>query len=301
MSVVSHPDLYLHIVLFASFPVLRTPSLGSAGRHNNGCNRPGPVPPASPWVASRARRVLDCTLAALALLLLLPVLLACWMLVRFTSPGPAFFRQHRMGRNGQLFQLYKFRSMRIETHHDGPTHTVHDDRRITPVGAFLRRYKLDELPQFWNVLKGDMSLVGPRPKLPSHEALHMPYRPGLTGQATLAFRFEERMLLEVPAPHVDRFYEDVVKPIKASLDIRYMERASFFTDVELMWRTFHRCFDSAGDARQELENLLRTYAPHHPDALVWPRPVAAPIRLRSANPLFAEIADDFADDLDDAA
>jgi lipopolysaccharide/colanic/teichoic acid biosynthesis glycosyltransferase len=259
-----------------------------------------PVPTASPWVASRARRLFECGVAGLALLGLLPVLVLCWFLVRCTSPGPVFFRQRRMGRNGQEFELYKFRSMRHDSHSSGPSLTAHNDLRITPLGALLRRYKLDELPQFWNVLKGDMSLVGPRPKLPRYELLCMPYRPGLTGHATLAFRHEERMLLEVPSQEIDHFYEAVVKPIKAGLDVRYMERATFLSDVGVLARTMICCFHCSADARRELRDLLSRYAPQHMYRLKPARTVAPVISLRP--PAFVpELTDEFAGDLDDAA
>lgn len=258
------------------------------------------VPKASAWVASRTRRLFEWAVALIALAGLLPVLALCWLLVRCTSRGPAFFRQRRMGRNGREFELYKFRSMRCETYENGPSHTVHNDLRITRVGALLRRYKLDELPQFWNVLKGDMSLVGPRPKLPHHEVLHMPYRPGLTGNATLAFRHEEQMLLEVPSQELDHFYESVVKPIKADLDVCYMERATFVSDVRVLAHTMVRCLKSSVDGRRELQELLRRYAPEHIDRLAPPRSVAPVISLRSPA-LVTELSDEFAGDLDDAA
>jgi lipopolysaccharide/colanic/teichoic acid biosynthesis glycosyltransferase len=298
VSVYSLSEVSKYAVFIVGFPVV-----GLARKviweETGGEHRQHPIPKASAWVASRTRRVLECALAGLALLGLAPVLGLCWVLVRCTSRGPAFFRQKRMGRNGQEFELYKFRSMRCNIDCEGPSHTVHNDLRITPVGALLRRYKLDELPQFWNVLKGDMSLVGPRPKLPHHELLYMPYRPGLTGHATLAFRHEERMLLEVPSHEIDHFYEAVVKPIKAELDVHYMEGATFLSDVNVLARTMVRCLNSNADARRELRNLLSRYAPGSMDRLAPPRSVA-PISLRP--PTFVpELTDELAGDLDDAA
>ena len=210
----------------------------------------------SPWVNSRTRRCLEWAIAALAFLLLLPAMIVCGVLVRCSSPGPVLFRQSRMGRNGQEFTFYKFRSMTEETSSNTPSHTVQGDRRITRVGLFLRRYKLDELPQFWNVLKGDMSLVGPRPKLPEHEGLQMPFRPGVTGEATLVFRNEEEMLTHVPMHQVDQFYEDFFKPLKAELDIAYMSKATLRSDLRMLWLTVARCVSSLEDSGKELIEVL---------------------------------------------
>ncbi len=110
----------------------------------------------NPWIMSAVRRFLDITVAAFALLILLPAMLLIMLLVRVSSRGPVFFRQRRTGRDREEFTLYKFRSMRL-ANTSGPAITVSGDSRITPIGVFLRRYKLDELPQFWNVLKGNMS------------------------------------------------------------------------------------------------------------------------------------------------
>ena len=197
----------------------------------------------SPWVNSRMRRFLDIAAAASALTLLSPVLLICAILVYLSSPGPVLFRQRRMGRHGKEFDFYKFRSMAIGSHSSASSHTVAGDNRITRAGAFLRRFKLDELPQFWNVLKGDMGLVGPRPKLARHEALRMAFRPGLTGEATLAFRNEERLLIDVPRHQVDAFYESFVKPVKAKIDADYMRRATFRSDIRLLCLTAVSCFN----------------------------------------------------------
>jgi lipopolysaccharide/colanic/teichoic acid biosynthesis glycosyltransferase len=142
---------------------------------------------------------------------------------------------------GKEFTVFKFRTM-YATHPAGSPITVKGDARITPVGGFLRRVKLDELPQLWNVLKGDMSLVGPRPKLPHHEGLRLVVRPGLTGAATFAFRDEEELLAVFPAEELERAYEEYIKPTKARLDCEYMRRATFSSDLAILWKTIKSCF-----------------------------------------------------------
>jgi lipopolysaccharide/colanic/teichoic acid biosynthesis glycosyltransferase len=194
----------------------------------------------SHWALSGTRRAIDFLIAVFALIALAPVMLVVAIAVRLGSEGPALFKQERMGRNGRVFTLYKFRSMTKATS-DGSPITVTGDSRITRIGAFLRKYKVDELPQFWNVLKGEMSLIGPRPKLPHHEALYMPFRPGITGAATLAFRHEEEMLRDIPREHLDCYYDLYVKPCKAKIDWEYMQYASLWTDLEILWRTAKAC------------------------------------------------------------
>ncbi len=204
---------------------------------------------ASPWALSSTRRLLDALFAILALITFLPLMGFAALLVRLGSPGPVFFRQKRMGRNGREFTLYKFRSMSCDGGGaNGSCITVTGDARITPVGSLLRRYKLDELPQFWNVLRGDMCLVGPRPKLPHHEALHMDCRPGITGAATLAFRNEEDFLSEIPEEQLEVFYEMFVKPTKARLDLEYMRTATLPSDLKILWRTATSCLFSTEDS-----------------------------------------------------
>lgn len=224
-------------------------SHGPIGCQSNGdtaCSGSDPDAPSSAgvWITSRRRRCMDVAVAAGALSILWPFLLATALLVRLTSAGPVLFRQRRMGRHGREFTLYKFRSMRVREH-CGPHVTVIGDARVTPIGAFLRRFKLDELPQFWNVLRGDMSLVGPRPKLPHHEGLHLLCRPGITGAATLAFRREEELLASIPHHELDAFYEEFIKPEKARLDLEYIETATFRADVRLMWMTLASCLRSS--------------------------------------------------------
>lgn len=197
----------------------------------------------SPWALSRSRRMIDAAVAVIALVVFFPVFGLVALGVRLSSPGPMLFKQKRMGRNGCVFTLYKFRSMRVAEDHSSPI-TVSGDNRITPLGRLLRKFKLDELPQFWNVLCGDMSLVGPRPKLPHHEGLHMPFRPGITGAATLAFRFEEEMLSQIPRQHLDAYYDRFVKPSKAKIDWDYMRSATLHTDIAILFETAKSCISN---------------------------------------------------------
>jgi len=215
------------------------------------------VSDASPWAKCILRRVVDCGAAAAALVLLMPILGFAAALVWLDSEGPVLFRQRRMGRDGKEFTLYKFRSMRIE---EGGQRfiTVSGDSRITRAGAFLRRHKLDELPQFWNVLRGDMALVGPRPKLPHLEPLHMTCRPGITGAATLAFRHEEALLSGIPQSEVEAFYERFIKPAKAKLDLEYMRTATFRSDLTILWRTFGACLTRSEEDRRARNPLAET-------------------------------------------
>lgn len=198
---------------------------------------------ASQWTRSFTRRLLDLSVALTALAVFALPMLVIALMVRLTSPGPALFTQRRMGRNGRLFLIYKFRSMGVPASGTkGPGLTRDGDSRITPLGKWLRKLKLDELPQFINVLRGDMSLVGPRPKLPQYEQLHnMPYRPGITGAATLYFRNEEEMLRHVSRANLDVFYAQYIQPVKAQLDADYMSRATFWTDLKLIAHTFLAC------------------------------------------------------------
>ena len=119
----------------------------------------------------------------------------------------------------------------------GPEHTAKGDPRITNVGKFLRRFKLDELPQLYNVLRGEMSLVGPRPKLPDHDLTRTVCRPGVTGAATLAFRHEQHILCGVPAEHMEDFYQEHVAPCKIKLDADYMCQANLWTDISVLLAT----------------------------------------------------------------
>jgi lipopolysaccharide/colanic/teichoic acid biosynthesis glycosyltransferase len=199
----------------------------------------------SPWNHSRGKRIFDVFFASLVLLPCLPLMAMIAALVAVTSRGPVLFRQKRVGENERAIELLKFRTMLHSLSSSGPGVTRSGDPRITPIGRILRRCKLDELPQLLNVLRGDMSLVGPRPDLPDFcQALAPEYRavltlrPGLTGWATLRFRNEEKMLAAVPEEQLIHYYRDAVLPQKAALDLVYAERASFLGDFGILWSTF---------------------------------------------------------------
>jgi lipopolysaccharide/colanic/teichoic acid biosynthesis glycosyltransferase len=188
-----------------------------------------------------AKRAFDLLVSALLLLLAaLPMLLiAAW--VRWDSPGPALFRQTRVGQGGRLFTIHKFRTMRADG--AGLGLTVGADARITRAGHWLRRLKLDELPQLWDVLRGAMSLVGPRPDLPEYVARYpadlrervLRVRPGITDPASLRFRDEAALLAQESDP--ERAYIERILPAKLALSADYADRATLWTDLVLIGRT----------------------------------------------------------------
>ncbi len=199
--------------------------------------------PVSGWIASRARRIIDISVASSVLCLFaIPMaVIAVW--IRLTSEGDAIFSQVRVGMGGQPFRIYKFRSMtqRKEKNH-GSGLTRGGDDRVTPVGRILRKFKLDELPQFYNILRGDMSIVGPRPKLPQYAGLvDMPFRPGITGLASIIFRREEEILHAIRPEHMEQFYATAIKPLKTHLDVCYMCKANLLSDLQVIGCTFFSC------------------------------------------------------------
>ena len=202
----------------------------------------------SSWSVSFIKRSIDFVMAALALFLFWPLFLLAAALVRYESPGPVIFRQKRVGRNGALFTVFKFRTMAIDAQEDGPSLTKRGDPRVTRFGRFLRKYKLDELPQLFNILRGEMSLVGPRPKLPHLEVMHMPFRPGITGAATLAFRCEEEMLQDIPDEELEDYYCRMIKPLKAKIDWDYMREASLASDFALLYETALCCVSNRANS-----------------------------------------------------
>lgn len=190
----------------------------------------------SGWAHSNAKRAFDFLIAAIVLVLTLPFIFLTAIAVSLTSRGPVLFRQRRVGKGGTTFSVWKFRTMRVDCA-GGPSVTKVGDARLTPVGSFLRRFKLDELPQLVNVIRGEMSLVGPRPKLPHHETQILMYRPGITGAASLAFRKEEELLHSLPENVLDDYQVEVMMPVKRNLDNSYMRSSTLRSDLQIMMRT----------------------------------------------------------------
>jgi lipopolysaccharide/colanic/teichoic acid biosynthesis glycosyltransferase len=205
-------------------------------------------PTASAWSLSFTKRLFDLSVAMLILVLFGAPMLAVAMCVLLTSPGPAFFSQYRVGRGGRFFRIYKFRTMSYGAESNGPGLTTNGDCRITAMGRWMRKLKIDEFPQFYNVLRGDMSLVGPRPKLPQYLGIaNMPYRPGVTGAASLAFRHEEEILSRVHPSQLDDFYNRHIRPLKARINARYMCRATFWSDMRMIGATLIACLTPASN------------------------------------------------------
>lgn len=185
------------------------------------------------------KRCFDIVAAALGLAILWPVIVVAWRLAARDTGATGFFRQERVGRDGKLFKVIKIRTMRAM---DGTTITTASDDRITPLGAKLRRYKIDELPQLWNVLIGDMSVVGPRPDvrgfldcLEGEDRKLLQLRPGITGPASLKYRDEEQMLANVQNPEQHNTY--VIWPDKVRINLEYMRNWSFVEDIRIILRT----------------------------------------------------------------
>ena len=192
------------------------------------------------WSTSARKRVFDAAIAVPALLAFLPLMGAVAVLIKCTTSGPVLFRQERLGLGQKPFTIYKFRTMVPASRCSGPTVTRHGDCRMTGIGRVLRKLKLDEIPQLFNVIRGDMSLVGPRPKLAQHEHMYLFCRPGITGAATLVFAREEEILATVPEEHVETYAVHVLNPIKAKLDLDYAHSATLRSDVRLLLDTAFR-------------------------------------------------------------
>lgn len=185
--------------------------------------------------------IFDRLMALIGLLVLWPVLLVVAILIRIKMPGgPVIFKQRRVGRNGKLFTMYKFRSMTVG--HGGSSVSVAGESRITPLGAKLRHYKLDELPELWNVLIGDMSFVGPRPDVPGYadqlkgkdrEVLKL--RPGITGPASLKYRDEEDLLAN--QADTQKYNDEVIFPDKVRINLYYLHHYSFIKDIQMIFCT----------------------------------------------------------------
>ncbi len=198
------------------------------------------------FYAKYGKRALDVLSVTLGLIALSPVFALVACCIKLTSRGPVLYRQVRLGKDGRQFQILKFRSM-VDASENGLGITVSGDRRVTVVGRFLRRYKIDELPQLWNVLHGDMSLVGPRPELPIYVADYTPEqrlvlsaRPGITDPASLAYRHEEEILAGQADP--EQFYRTKILPDKLARNRAYLEKITLQNDFRIIVKTISSSF-----------------------------------------------------------
>ena len=190
------------------------------------------------------KRLFDFITSLIGLILLSPIFIILSLLVKIYSEGSIFFVQERVGKNGEIFKMVKFRSMTVIPNSNG-TISVKGDVRITKIGAFLRKFKLDELPELWNVLKGDMSLVGPRPdvcgyadNLKGEDRKILELRPGITGVASLKYYDEEDVLATQDNPL--KFNDEVIYPDKVRLNLDYYHNNNLWIDIKIIFATIFR-------------------------------------------------------------
>ncbi len=190
---------------------------------------------------SMIKRLFDIVLSFIGLLLLLPLLVVVAIAILVTSPGPVFYGSPRVGKGGKIFKMIKFRTMVVNADKIGPLVTAGNDPRITRIGRYLRKWKWDELPTLWNVLKGDMSIVGPRPENPKATQLYseeqkrvLSVRPGITSLATIKYRREEEILEE--ATDLETAYYQIMQD-KLALELQYIENQSIWLDLKIIWQT----------------------------------------------------------------
>ncbi|MFB0919136.1 MAG: sugar transferase [Clostridiaceae bacterium] len=191
--------------------------------------------------------IFDLVLGIIGFILLSPILVIISVLVVFTSKGPAFFKQDRVGKNGRVFGIYKFRTMITNAEDVGLKLTIGDDPRITSVGKVLRKYKLDELTQIINIVIGDMSFVGPRPEVPKYVAMYNPeqrkvliVKPGVTDLASIKFRNENEILGKSKDP--EKTYIEKIMPEKLRINLEYVENISLLNDIRLILKTIKEVF-----------------------------------------------------------
>lgn len=189
------------------------------------------------------KRLLDITASGLGLIFLSPLFLIVALWIKSDSPGPVFYRQSRVGRYGKDFRLFKFRSMRVGSDKKGLITVGGHDPRVTRSGYYIRKYKLDELPQLINVFIGDMSLVGPRPEVRKYVDLYTPeqlhvldVRPGITDLASIRYRNENELLAKASDP--EQYYREVVMQDKLRINLQYISDHSFFRDLKIIFMTF---------------------------------------------------------------
>ena len=206
------------------------------------------------------KRVVDILAASAGLLVLAPLMGLIALAIKLDSPGSVFFAHRRVGRYGRPFKVLKFRTMVQDAPKRGGAITAGHDPRITRVGRILRKTKLDELPQLWNVLKGEMSLVGPRPEVEAYVALWEPtlrekvlsVRPGITGLTQIRYRHEETLLAQQPDP--ETYYREALLPRKLQSDAEYVDRRTLWYDLYLILRTALALFERPSDERESVSH-----------------------------------------------
>jgi lipopolysaccharide/colanic/teichoic acid biosynthesis glycosyltransferase len=205
------------------------------------------------------KRAFDVMVSVLVILLALPLWAAVAVAIKLDSPGPVFYRAQRIGKDGQPFTLYKFRTMVAGADTRGPGITRRDDPRITRVGRFLRRMKIDEMPQLLNVLKGEMSIVGPRPEDPRYVARYTPeqrrvlcVRPGMASPAFIKYRHEEE-ILAAAGDHLEQIYLTEILPDKLRMDLEYIEQQSLLFDLSVLARAALSLFTSTKTQRPSVQ------------------------------------------------
>lgn len=219
----------------------------------------------SPWTCSSAKRAMDIGAVLVFSPVLVPVVAAIALAVLVTSGAPILFRQERTGRNGAPFVIYKFRTMRPALVQPSSAMAIASASRVTWLGALLRKSKLDELPQIFNVLAGEMSLVGPRPKVPEQEPAPLPCRPGVTGAATLVFAREEMIMQGIASDDLNEYFQKTILSAKRDLDADYLRRATIFSDLWIIVNTVLGRWESCGGVtswldgnENHLENSVQT-------------------------------------------
>lgn len=192
------------------------------------------------------KRIFDFIASLLGCIILIPVFAIIAILIKLDSKGPVFFKQKRVGEYGKEFEILKYRTMVVDAEKLGKQITVGNDCRITKIGRFLRKYKLDELPQLFNVLKGDMSLVGPRPEVPKYVNLYnederavLNVKPGITDFASIEYRDENEILGSVENP--EEYYINIIMKHKLQLNLKYIDNNNLFLDIKIILKTLLKC------------------------------------------------------------
>jgi lipopolysaccharide/colanic/teichoic acid biosynthesis glycosyltransferase len=250
----------------------------------------------SPWCNSVWHRLFDLFWALLLLIVSSPLMLVVALAVKVTSRGPVLFRQQRPGKNGAEFSILKFRTMVVTPPQSGPVLTRALDPRVTWLGRYIRKWKLDELPQLFNVLRGDMSFVGPRPQptrlwtepsIREDASVVLSVRPGVTSQATLVFRNEEEVLARFSGDEVEEVYVRTLMPLKLKIEIQYLCTASFVGDIRIILRTVGRVFNR----REDEDHLLKEYLPAMNESEAEPPRESWTSSDLSSGPLLSELRD----------